>query len=516
MAVTRRNLLLAAGLGATSTWLASCAGGEPPPAPAGPSAGSTRPRRGGILRAAFTGGGAAETLDPFNESSPADYVRNQLVYDPLFTVRGGRPVPRLAVAAEPDASGSSFTLRLRRGVRWHDGSPFGARDVLHSLRYLASPDRPFPSELLTYLDIERVRIGDEVTLSVPTLRPVGDPVTLLAASSINMIKDGATSFDVSRAAGTGPYRITAFEAGRETRLARFDGHWDGPPYADGMVVLSLADAQARVNAVRGRQAHYAADIPYGVARAGTGDPGIEVRTAGPAQRISYGFILNTTRPPFDDPRARRAVRLAVDRKALVDTVFLGFGAVGNDLGGFGAPYFAADIPPPRRDVAAARELVRAAGAEGTEVRVRTADLEVGYNASTELFAQQMRGIGLNVRPQVVSLAEFFDLKALPDAHAVTFSFPPSPLQVLYARADPYPSLRLADPEFQRALRTAVATTDDGERGRAWRRAQEIMAERGNMVVWGLADVLSLARREVTGVQAGLSAKYPYLGKAGLA
>ncbi|HEX5741866.1 MAG TPA: hypothetical protein VFY17_09990 [Pilimelia sp.] len=66
-----------------------------------------------------------------------------------------------------------------------------------------------------------------------------------------------------------------------------------------------------------------------------------------------------------------------------------------------------------------------------------------------------------------------------------------------------------------ALGTALATTDEAARAAAWRTAQQVMADRGNWIVWGRADVLSLARRTVGGIQVRESAKYPYLGRAGL-
>jgi hypothetical protein len=94
-----------------------------------------------------------------------------------------------------------------------------------------------------------------------------------------------------------------------------------------------------VNTVRGGQTDYASDIPYTIARTGAGADGLEVRTAG----AGYGFVLNTTKPLLADPRVRLALRLAVDRKALVDAVFLGYGEPGNDLFGHGAQYFAEDI-----------------------------------------------------------------------------------------------------------------------------------------------------------------------------
>jgi peptide/nickel transport system substrate-binding protein len=514
-ALSRRLLLRGAGLAAAGSFLAACGGR---PAAGGPvqGTGGGVPARGGVLRAAFAGGGPVESLNPYSMSTPAEYVRSRAVYDELFRMQDGAPAGRLAVSAEPAPDGSAFVLHLREGVTWQDGSPFGAADVAYTLRYVTSPERRFPSELSGFLDVAGIEVTGEHTLRVPTLTPVGDPPALFAGASLPVLKDGTTSFDTGQIVGTGPYRVAAFEAGREARLERFDGHWDGAPYADELVVLSLDDPQARVNAVRAGQADFANDIPFTLARTGAGAADLEIRSAGDTQRTGYGFVLNTTRGPLGDPRVRRAIRLAVDRQAMVDRVFLGYGVVGNDLYGRGVRYFAADAPPPAHDVTMARRLLDEAGAAGASLAIRSAEYETGMNASAELMAESLRAVGLDARAELVSPPELWTPDSLAAADLLAFPLGPFPLSVVYARSAAIPSLGFPDPQLQQALATALATTDEAERAAAWRTAQEVMADRGNWVVWGLGDVLSLARTTVTGIAVYDSAKYPYLGKAGLA
>lgn len=513
MSLSRRDVLRSTGLVIAGAALGACGTA----APAGPVADTSArtPQRGGTLRAVFTGGGAQESLDPFAGGSPADYGRNNVIYDSLFSLRDGEVVPALAQSAQAAADGRSFVLKLREGVRWHDGSAFTANDVAYSFRYMSSPDRPYPSELSSYFDFAGTVIENPVTLRIPTAQPVGDPAVLLAAFPAKMVKDKATTFTAGQAIGTGPYRVDAFEAGRETRLRRFDEHWDGAPYADSLVLLSLTDPQAKVNAVLTGQADFAADIPFTTARTGTNDPEIQIRTAGERNRVGFGFVLNSTIAPFNDPRARRAVRLGIDRQALVNTVLLGYGTAGNDLFGAGSKYFSTREPL-QRNVDEARKLLKDAGAEGATVTIRSAEWEIGYNASTQLFAEQMREIGLTVRPEIVGVSEFFDVNALNRANGLVFSIGGLPLPVVYGRLAAYPALGFADPQLKTAMGAALASTDENKRQQAWHEVQDVMFDRGNTVIWGLADTLSVARRNVAGVEVRDVAKYPYLGKAGLA
>ncbi|GLY51403.1 ABC transporter substrate-binding protein [Lentzea sp. NBRC 102530] len=519
MWLSRRDLLRTAGLalgvaGATSV-LGACGASTPGAAPV-ENAGTRTPKQGGRLRTVFTGGGAAESLDPFTGQAPIDFARNDVIFDSLFTLDGGKPVPRLAVSAEAAADAKSFTLKVRDGVKWHDGSPFTAEDVAHTFRYLGAPERPFPSELAMYVNLAGIEVVDPTTLRVPTLQPLGDPALVLAAFAVKAIKNGTQSFTQQTAIGTGPYRVEAFEAGREATLTRFDGHWDKAGYVDELVLLSLTDPQAKTNAVLTGQADYAADIPFTTAKTGAASADLEVRTAGERNRVGFGFVLNTTIAPFNDPRVRRAFRLALDRKALVDSVFLGYGTVGNDLFGYGTTDFSSREPL-ARDLDEARKLVQAANAGGTPIVIRSAEYEIGFNASTQLVAEQLKEIGLTVKPDIVGVAEFYDPSAISAANAMTFSVGALPLPVLYARLASNPAFALVDNDLSAAMATGLGSLDAAARGKAWTQLQDVMSDRGNTVVWGLADTLSLARKEVAGIEVrGGMAKYPYLGHAGLA
>ncbi|WP_328995851.1 ABC transporter substrate-binding protein [Kribbella sp. NBC_01245] len=512
MSLTRRELLLSAGLSAgAGVLLSGCNASEPGSAPVQAS-GSATPRQGGTLRAVFTGGGATESLDPFAGGAPVDLVRHDVVFDSLFTFRGNELAPALAKSATPAKDGRSFVLKLREGVVWHDGSKFTAQDVLASFKYMSAPQRPYPSELSAYFDFAAAKVVDELTLQVPTRQAVGDPALLLAAFPAKIVKSGVTA---TKAIGTGPYRVAAFAAGRETRLKKFDQYWDGPAFADEIVLASLTDPQAKVNAVLTGSADYTADIPYTSAKTGTNSPDLEIRTAGDLGRVGFGFVLNATRAPFRDPRARKAVRLGIDRQALVDSVLLGYGEPANDLFGAGSKYFS-NREPLARNVDEARKLVKDAGIEGATVTFRTAEYEIGYNASTQLLAEQLKDIGITVKADVVGVPEFFDVKALGQTDGIVFSIGAIPLLVAYTRLAAYPTLGLPDNQLRGAVTTALASVDEKERQRAWVSVQDVMADRGNTVVWGLADTLSIARKNVAGVEVRGQAKYPYLGKAGLA
>ncbi|MBT2415686.1 hypothetical protein J7I94_35035 [Streptomyces sp. ISL-12] len=510
-AVTRRTVLSLIGLGAAA--LTGCtSGGAAAPTVTGAPTGE--PRRGGTVRLAFAGAGAAESLDPTVGTSPCDLARYSVLFDTLFSFADGAAEPSLATAAEVDSEAKTCTLTLRQGVTWHDGTAFTAADVVHTLKYRASPDRIAPSELSAYLDLAAAEARDDHTVVVPTVQPVGDPATLLAGAGLYVIKRGTSSFSAETATGTGPYRVTAFKAGVETRLERHDDYWDGAGHAEKVVLLSVDDAQARVNAVKDDQADYASDISFTTAKAGPPGTGLQIRDAGEALRTTYGFVLNVTRDLPADPRVRRAIKLGIDRKALVDAVFLGYGAPANDLFGAGAEYYLDDVAVPERDVAAAKKLLKEAGATGKPFVVRTAEYETGLNSSAELFVEQLKGLGLDASLVKVSTTEGYEPAGMKACDAISFPLGPVSLALTYTRSAAYETLAFPDEELTGAVATAISTTSDSERAAAWAKAQRVMADRGNWVAWGRGDVLSLAKETLTGVENRESPKYPWLGKVG--
>ena len=106
------------------------------------------------------------------------------------------------------------------------------------------------------------------------------------------------------------------------------------------------------------------------------------------------LVLNTTAEPFDSLEVRRAVAQAIDRQALVDTVLLGYGEVGNDLLGLGLPGLVEDVDDVERDVDAARATLAANGV--TEMTIVVGDVTPGIVSAGELMAEQLAEVGVDV------------------------------------------------------------------------------------------------------------------------
>src|SRR5437588_2739804 len=171
--VSRRDFRHGGAVGAlglsSAALLAACGSGGKASAgktSIGPAGGMTR--RGGTLRVGLVSAGSAETMDIRKALNFPDYVRLFNVLDPLFfAAAGGLVIPGLAEEAHSNKDATVWTLRLRRGVEWHDGSPFTADDVIYTLKASwGSKESNIYSLTNSVIDFSRVRKLDPHTVEI--------------------------------------------------------------------------------------------------------------------------------------------------------------------------------------------------------------------------------------------------------------------------------------------------------------------------------------------------------------
>jgi len=239
--------------------------------------------------------------------------------DPLYAISpDGRLEPRLALSL-PEVSGDGLRarIRLRPGVRFQDGTAFDAEAMAFSLRRFLAIGK------LSYLlgdRVRQVRVIDPLTLELELRRPYSPLPRLLSAISLTPISPTAyrnhqQRFLNDRFVGTGPYRLTLFNA-QQQRLEPFAGYWGRPPANRGLELVNLSNSTALYGAMQSGEVDVLLSTSldndqqmalHRQALAGRLQEGV-----GPALEIGYLSLL-TSAPPFDDPRLRRALALSLDR-----------------------------------------------------------------------------------------------------------------------------------------------------------------------------------------------------------
>lgn len=297
---------------------------------AAPSAGLVKapepnPKRGGTIKIAGFGDPAHFDLDQsptiVNLYPQAPMYDNLIRFNPID---GGRTiVPDLAERWEAAPDGSAYTFHLRKGVKFHDGSELTAEDVIATYSRRQSPPEGVVSirqEL--FRAVKSMEAPDPYTVKFVMSEPRGYFLEALATGwSVILSKKTleANKGDLRRVAdypGTGPYKFAEFTPRGKWAVQRNPDYWNKEvPYVDRIERISMQEAKDRGTAVLAGQVDFADAVSVDTYREALQRPN-EVEATMVPVTWAITVTFNTQRPPFNDPRVRRAVHLAVSRQDL--------------------------------------------------------------------------------------------------------------------------------------------------------------------------------------------------------
>jgi len=363
------------------------------------------PERGGTLVAiAFPEPSTLATH--VNGANPISLVTSK-IYDRLFVNdNAGKLVPRLALSLDRSADDLTWTIRLRKGVKWHDGHPFGADDVKYSIeqiwpRYLSSQTAV----------IGRVTTPDALTVVLTLKEKWPVLVNYLGMNGGQIIPrhlyegtDVATNPYNNKPVGTGPFRFKEWQRGSHIVLERNpDYYLPGLPYLDRVVWKVINDSASRAAALETGAAHYAARNPVTFSDAARLRqlPGLVLDTQ-QYEPNTYWLEFNLRDPVVGRLGVRQAIAHAIDRAALVRTVWGGYGAPLDAPVPSGVPdYFTRDVQRYPFDPRRAEQLLDAAGlprkAGGWRFRLVHDYIPFGddFRRTGEFVRQALRRVGID-------------------------------------------------------------------------------------------------------------------------
>lgn len=366
------------------------------------------PEADGILRAAFAGG-ATETLNYLQGPNALDYVRAKHVHAPLCELDPGSPEGvSYGVVEDIEVSDdlTEYTLHVREGVRFTDGSELTSADVLYSLRApIELEGLPFTMLAARNFDIDAASTPDAATVILPTLSPIADGRELICQSML-AIQDGTTEFTVDTPS-SGPFKIVEFEPGQSTLLARNPDYYGEQPSVEQIELITVSDATARMNALRQGQVDYISGVTPSDANALESVEEFRVTTSEPPYVSRLFFTMDISETPFDDAQMREAFKLAINRERIVENVYYGHAYVGNDVPGFGFPSYDERLEQRAYDPDTARELLAEAGAEGVSVTLTAGPELTGMVETATLIVEDLQAIGVDATLQELPAGQLF-------------------------------------------------------------------------------------------------------------
>lgn len=326
--LSRREFLLMT-LGAAVATVASCAPSSPASSPK-PSSGSTpgsapapkasTPKRGGTLTMAHTG-------DVLNLDATQTAAANWPIFNQIYNVlvrydKNLKPQPELAESFEMAQDGLSFTLKLRKGVKFHSGREFDSKDVAFTVDYFKDAKTAANIRQLV-LPIKSVDTPDPYTAVLKFEKPFP---ALLDTLDLMYIIDRQTVADIkNKPVGTGPFKLDRWDPGIAVYLKMFDGYWrQGYPLLDQVVVRAMPDIQSMEVGFESGALDLIEQPSYQAVSGLQANKDYVVVSGAPGANVVC-MVMNTSAKPFDDKRVRQAINYACNRKKFVDVYLAGIG-----------------------------------------------------------------------------------------------------------------------------------------------------------------------------------------------
>ncbi len=408
------------------------------------------------------------TLDPTIDVAPISLHVRLNVFDALTEIAAdGSVAPRLATewTVSPDAV--TWTFRLRKGAKFHDGQPVTLDDVIWTYQKILAdaraPIRTFVSNIKT---VEKV--GDDqvrFTLSEP-LSVFPRPVSLIYIVPHKAYEAmGATQFGQTPV-GSGPYRVIRWVKDESIELEAFPGFWGSAPRLKTAILKPVPEESSRVAALISGQVDIVPALPPAMVDRLSTQPGIRAERADGYRVVYLGF--NTVDPLLSDVKLRLAIDTAVDRETITTKLLRGMGTPAGQIVSPVTFGYDASVKPTAYDVAKARALLAESRYKGETIPFHYPSNNLASAANVaQAISGYLGAIGIKTELIGMEYNGFFPLwsaRKLPGMHmfanGAIMMDGNSQLTALYETGS---RGYWTDPRVDELIRKQRAETDSGKR-----------------------------------------------------
>ncbi|HEX7504570.1 MAG TPA: peptide-binding protein, partial [Syntrophales bacterium] len=470
--------------------------------------------------------GDASNLIPLLASDSASHGISGLIFNGLVKYdKDLNIVGDLAESWDISKDGLVITFHLRKGVRWHDGQPFTAEDVLFTYRLTIDPKTP-TAYAGDFLKVKKAEVLDPLTFRVIYDKPFAP--ALMSWSSAVMPKHLMEGNDVTKSPlarhpiGTGPYRFKEWKTGQKIVLVYNPDYFEGRPYIDGRIMRIIPDMATMFLELRAKGIDQMGLTPLQFTR--QTENRYFQSNFHKYRYLSFAYTymgFNLQNPMFADRRVRQALAYAINKEELIDGILLGLGKEATGPFKPGTWQHNPDVKRYPYDPKRARELLAEAGwrdtdgdgildrggqrfefellaNQGNEVRAKTA----------EIIQRRLAEVGISVKIRIIEWAAFikeFINKRRFDAVILGWTIPMDPdLYDVWHSSKTGPSelnfVSYKNDEVDILLEKGRSTFDRNERKRCYDRIQEILAEDQPYIFLYVPDALPIFSARIHGIE----------------
>jgi peptide/nickel transport system substrate-binding protein len=465
------------------------------------------PMKGGMLRVSVDQ--AASVIHPLLTRVNPEYLVTELLYSNLTRLKVDMSVePDLAESWSPNDDLSKWTVKLRKGVKFHNGADLSADDVVATFKAILDPKNASPGAK-NVGPIKEIAAVDPNTVLFTLASPYSDFPVALAYTNARIISadDAKNHFsDLStKPNGTGPFKLVSYEPDRKIVVERNPNYYDpARPYLDRIEINVFADIDAEGSALISGDTDLMSTVaPTQFLRLKAVND-VEALRVPSGQFCNVNFGCDTKL--FSDPRVRRALALTVDRKAMVDFVVEGLGTPGNDTPINAAYRYYDNLPIEKPDIAQAKQLLAAAGhKDGFEVTLVASDRPAQRTQLAVALQEMVKQIGVKINVQTMPHATYLaQVWKKGDFYVGFYNMQPTAdgiFSLLYTSDASWDETRWHNKDFDKLVYAARGTIDGPKRKKLYDDAQKLMQQQVPSIIPVFFDVLGAKRKWVEGYQA---------------
>jgi len=314
----------------------------------------------------------------------------------------------------------TLVFKLRQDVKWQDGVAFKAQDVLFTYELINAPQvvSPYTS---TFRMVKSVEVVDDYTLKVVYKEPYFKALELWMSGILpqHLLKDEknimSSKFN-THPVGTGPYRLTKLEFSKNIELSANDDYFEHRPKIDTIIYHVIPDPNTRFLMLKTQKIDIGSLEAMQIERQVQPD---FFKNYTVIEEIAHTYTylgLNLRREKFQDPRVREALSLAIDRKELVDILFMGHGQVCTGPFLPGGPSFNATVAAPTPNLAKAKALLKEAGYDEEKpfsFEIATSNSSSIRPYAAQILQHQLAKVGVKVKLRVMEWQAFLNMVVFP-------------------------------------------------------------------------------------------------------
>ncbi|TDO45633.1 peptide/nickel transport system substrate-binding protein [Kribbella sp. VKM Ac-2571] len=327
----------------------------------------------------------------------------QQIMEPLVRVDDGKIVPVLATSWEnPDPN--TWVFKLRSGVKFSDGTPFTAKDVVASYERHKKLDGPL---VPLYSTVTSFAATDDQTVTVKTSKPLGTLLSSLTLLFIGPADKINTDGFFAKPIGTGPFTVSSFKPDEKLELAANPTYWDGAPKLSKLEFVNIPEVAGRITGLENGEVDVLTQIPPDQVGSVKGSEQIKYETT-PSWTYYFDWF-NSNRKPFNDKRVRQAMWHALNLEGTVKDLFGDLASVAQAPLAQGV-IGASKLSPYTYDPAKAKQLLTEAGYPNGFTTSMQWPLEGGPNirALAQAMISDWAKIGVTVKPLEKERAQWLE------------------------------------------------------------------------------------------------------------